>query len=154
LVQRAKDRAAGKQDQPTKRALTVRSGVNTVTSLIEQKKAQLVMIAHDIDPIEIVLFLPALCKKMGVPYCIVKGKARLGQVVRRKTCAALAFTNVNAEDKTGLSKLVDVCKTNFNERYDELKKQHGGGILGRKSTDRIKKLEKAKAKEQSQKLGS
>jgi len=154
LVQRAKDRAAGKQDQPTKRALAVRSGVNTVTSLIEQKKAQLVMIAHDIDPIEIVLFLPALCKKMGVPYCIVKGKARLGQVVRRKTCAALAFTTVNAEDKTGLSKLVEVCKTNFNERYDELKKSYGGGILGAKSSDRIKKLEKMKAKEQSQKLGS
>jgi large subunit ribosomal protein L7Ae len=58
---------------------------------------------------------------MGVPYCIVKGKARLGQLVRRKTVTALAITNVNAEDKTSLSKLVDVCKTNFNERYDEVR---------------------------------
>ena len=57
---------------------------------------------------------------MGVPYCIVKGKARLGQVVRRKTATALALTNVNSEDKTSLSKLVDVCKTNFNERYEEV----------------------------------
>jgi len=154
LMQRAKDRAAGKQDQPSKKPPTVRSGVNTVTSLVEQKKAQLVIIAHDVDPIEIVLFLPALCKKMGVPYCIVKGKARLGQVVRRKTCTALAFTNVNSEDKTGLSKLVEVCKTNFNERYDELKRHYGGGILGAKSLARINKLEKLKAREQQQKLGS
>lgn len=25
---------------------------------------------------QIVVFLPALCRKMGVPYCIIKGKAR------------------------------------------------------------------------------
>jgi len=44
--------------------------------------------------IQIVLFLPALCRKMGVPYCIVKGKARLGRLVRRKTCTAIALTQV------------------------------------------------------------
>uniref|UniRef100_A0A8D8UVN5 60S ribosomal protein L7a n=1 Tax=Cacopsylla melanoneura TaxID=428564 RepID=A0A8D8UVN5_9HEMI len=27
--------------------------------------------------IELVLFLPSLCRKMGIPYCIIKGKARL-----------------------------------------------------------------------------
>lgn len=154
LVQRAKERAEGKPDQPTKRPLVVRTGVNTVTTLVEQKKAQLVVIAHDVDPIEIVLFLPALCKKMGVPYCIVKGKARLGQVVRRKTCTTLALTNVNAEDKTSLNKLVEVCKTNFNDRYDELRRHSGGGILGAKSLAKIAKLEKLKARELQQKLGS
>jgi len=154
LVQRAAERAAGKPDTPTKRALTIRSGINTVVSLVEQKKAQLVIIAHDVDPIEIVIYLPALCKKMGVPYCIVKGKARLGQVVRRKTVTALAITNVNSEDKTSLSKLVDVCKTNFNERYDELRRHYGGGVLGAKSLARIHKLEKIKARELQQKLGS
>lgn len=38
------------------------------------------MIAHDVDPIELVVWLPALCRKMEIPYCIVKGKARLGTV--------------------------------------------------------------------------
>jgi large subunit ribosomal protein L7Ae len=46
----------------------------------EQGKAQLVVIAHDVDPIELVVWLPALCRKMGVPYAIVKGKSRLGAV--------------------------------------------------------------------------
>ena len=91
---------------------------------------------------------------MGVPYCIVKGKARLGQVVRRKTATALALTNVNAEDKTTLTKLVEVCKTNFNERYEEMRKHAGGGVLGAKSMARINKLEKIKARELQQKLGS
>ena len=31
----------------------VRHGVNTVTTLIEKKKAQLVVIANDVDPIEV-----------------------------------------------------------------------------------------------------
>lgn len=56
LVKRAADRAAGKPDQPTKRPLVVRSGINTITTLIEQKKAQLVVIAHDVDPIEVSFF--------------------------------------------------------------------------------------------------
>jgi large subunit ribosomal protein L7Ae len=34
---------------------------NTVTTLVDNKKAQLVVMAHDIDPIELVVFLPALC---------------------------------------------------------------------------------------------
>ena len=46
--------------------------------MVENKKAQLVLIAHEVDPIELVVFLPALCQKMGVPYYIIKGKGQAG----------------------------------------------------------------------------
>nr|ADW95788.1 60S ribosomal L7a-like protein [Phragmatopoma lapidosa] len=153
LKARAEERTKGKPDAPTKRPPVVRSGVNTVTTLIEQKKAQLVIIAHDVDPIEIVLFMPALCRKMGVPYCIVKGKARLGRVVRRKTATCLALTTVNSEDRSSLSKLVDSVKTNFNDRVDEIRRHWGGGVMGSKSLAKVAKLEKAKAKELAQRMG-
>ena len=68
------------------------------------------VIAHDVDPIEIVVWLPALCKKMGVPYCIVKGKARLGTVVHKKTATALALTAVKNEDQREFAKLVESFK--------------------------------------------
>ena len=54
LKARAEQRVKGKDDVPTRRPNTVRSGVNTVTTLVEQKKAQLVIIAHDVDPLEVV----------------------------------------------------------------------------------------------------
>lgn len=63
---------------------------------LKRKKAILVVIAHDVDPIEIVLWLPCLCKKMDVPYVIVKSKSRLGTVVNRKRTACLAIQEINA----------------------------------------------------------
>ncbi|KAK2115515.1 60S ribosomal protein L7A [Saguinus oedipus] len=59
LLARAEKKVAGKGDVPTKRPPVLRAGVNTVTTLVENKKAQLVVIAHDVDPIELVVFLPA-----------------------------------------------------------------------------------------------
>lgn len=53
LKARAEGKVAKKEDQPTKKPNVIKSGINTVTTLVEQKKAQLVVIAHDVDPIEV-----------------------------------------------------------------------------------------------------
>lgn len=153
LKNEAEAKAKGKDKAPSKRPNTIKAGTNTVTKLIEQKKAQLVVIAHDVDPIEMVLFLPSLCRKMGVPYCIVKGKARLGTLVRRKTCTVVAISNVDTSDRVNLTKIVEAIKTNYNERFEEIRRHWGGGILGNKSMARIAKLEKAKQREIAQKQG-
>ena len=51
---------------------------------------------------------------MGIPYVIVKGKARLGAVVGRKTSSVLAFGEVKAEDKAELAKLgTQTCFSSF-----------------------------------------
>lgn len=71
LLAAAAAREAG-QEVEAKKPVVVKYGINHITQLVESGKAQCVVIAHDVDPIEIVVWLPALCKKMGVPYCIVK----------------------------------------------------------------------------------
>ena len=73
-----------KKEDVSKKPYAVKYGLNHVVGLIENKKASLVLIPNDVDPIELVIFLPALCRKMGVPYAIIKGKARLGIVVHKK----------------------------------------------------------------------
>lgn len=98
------------QEVESKKPVVVKYGINHITQLVESGKAQCVVIAHDVDPIELVVWLPALCKKMGVPYCIVKGKARLGTVVHKKTATALALTAVKNEDQREFAKLVESFK--------------------------------------------
>lgn len=53
LLARAQGKVAKQEDAPTKRPNVLRQGTNTVTKLVEQKKAHLVVIAHDVDPIEV-----------------------------------------------------------------------------------------------------
>ncbi|XP_065918428.1 large ribosomal subunit protein eL8-like [Dysidea avara] len=135
------------QPQTSKKPVVVKYGINHVTSLVEEKRAQLVVIANDVDPIEIVVWLPALCQKMGVPYCIVKNKARLGTLVHKKTATAVALTSTRSEDRSSFNSLLDSIKTNYNQRYEELKRQWGGGIMGAKARAAKAKLDKIKSKE-------
>ncbi|KAG9088339.1 60S ribosomal protein L8B, partial [Ceratobasidium sp. 370] len=111
----AKDKEAKEKD--SKKPLFVKYGLNHCVALIEAKKANLVVIANDVDPIELVVFLPALCRKMGIPYVIVKSKARLGTVVHKKTAAVLTLQDVRSEDNKELATLVSAAKANFVDKF-------------------------------------
>merc|ERR1712070_501933 len=108
-----------------KKPVCVKMGLNHVTTLVEEKKAKLVVIAHDVDPVEIVCWLPALCKARGVPYCIVKSKARLGAVLNKKTATCLAITDVKPENKNDLQNVVTMAEANFNDCFDETMRKWG-----------------------------
>lgn len=169
LEQKAADLAGGKKSDETKKPFFVKSGLNVsvlrarwqvclpwftivfsiqhVVGLVEQKKANLVIIADDVDPIELVVFLPALCRKMGVPYVIVKGKARLGAVVGRKTSAVLAFGEVKSEDKAELAKLVSAIKANYEDKVSKTRNHWSGGVRGKKSLAKLQARAKALGRE-------
>jgi len=148
--ERLRNAAAAKvegKEVETKKPVTIKHGLNHVTSLVEDKKASLVIIANDVDPIELVLWLPALCVKMGVPYAIVKGKARLGTAVHKKTSAVLAFTDIRPEDKSDLATLVSAVKSNYNDKNNEHRRTWGGGVMGSKSNAMMAKRALHAAKE-------
>jgi len=57
----------------------IRKGTNESTKAIEKGIAQLVVIAEDVEPKEIVMHLPALCDEKKIPYIYVPSKLELGK---------------------------------------------------------------------------
>ena len=88
-------------------------GLDRVTALIEAKKAALVIIAHDVDPIGLVICFLLFVERWAYRDVIVKGKARLGTVVHKKTAAIVAIQEVRSEDDRELATLISVAKTNL-----------------------------------------
>jgi len=138
----AEKKKADPKAQPTKRRNALKFGIQQVTRLIEEQRAKLVVIAHDVDPLEIVIWLPALCKAQGVPFCIVKGKAALGRLVGLKNAACIAVDAVKSEDQGAFGKIEDAVQSGFVSKYDETRKKWGGKQTGRKSQDKLAKRAK------------
>lgn len=76
---------------------------------------------------------------------MVQGKARLGQVVHKKTAACCALVSVKNEDQRELAQLVEMCKSNYNSIK---RTSWGGGVMGPKSMHKTLKRERAIAAEQ------
>jgi large subunit ribosomal protein L7Ae len=131
------DAKKDKKDKPT----VLKFGLNHVTELIEQGKAKLVVIAHDVDPIEMVVFLPALCRKKGIPYAFIRGKARLGKLVHQKTATCVAITDTRKEDYQDLELFTKNFRAQFNDN-EVIRRTWGGGIMGIKNQHMMAKREK------------
>ena len=137
---------AGGKPLAKEKPLFAKCGLNHVTQLVEEKKAKLVVIAADVNPVELVLWLPALCRKMGVPYAIVNNKGRLGSIVHLKKSAVVALTDVRSEDKAALEKILDIANAKFANNRD-LQRKWGGGKMGLKTNASLEKRAKAMAAE-------
>eukprot|EP01137_Pigoraptor_chileana_P000696 Opistho-2@37279 len=112
----------------------------------ENKTAKLVVIANNVEPLELVLWMPTLCRKNQVPYAIVKDKARIGNAVGQKTTTCVAFTGVKAEDETTLKNVVRSVNARFMVRSDVIRRQWGGLQLSLRSRAALrKKHSRAKA---------
>jgi large subunit ribosomal protein L7Ae len=142
LQKEAKDQVKnekGKKDKKKdgNKPVSVKCGLNHVTYLVEQKRAKLVLIAADVDPIETVVFLPSLCKSMDVPYAIVPSKAKLGELANKKTCTCLALTDFKAQ----AAELENLCKT-FREKFHGPPAHSRKPEKGFKAIQREQKLER------------
>ena len=145
------------KDLVEKRPACLRSGLNLVTDLILKNKAQLVVIASDVEPLELVIWLPALCRKKNIPFAIVKNKARLGQLVHQKTAAVLAIADVPKDLRSEFTELAAAIKPQFLDNHDLLR-HWGEPKQGLKHQAReakrlrhIARTEASKAKQQAKK---
>ena len=130
-----------KKQKEEKKPIYLKSGLNHITYLVEQKRAKLVLIAADVDPIETVVFLPSLCKSMDIPYAIVSSKERLGKLVGKKTTTCVALTDF----KDSAAELENFCKI-FKERFQGPPAHSRKPEKGVKAIQREKKNEKLMSK--------
>jgi len=149
-AKKAEKEVKGEAKDESKKPRVIKYGLNHVTTLIENKKAKLVVIAHDVDPIELVIWLPALCRKMDVPYVIVKDKARLGHLVYKKTATVLALTDVQKDHQKDLETVINNTRSQFID-MDPRKLKTGGGVMGLKAQHAIRKKERTFARDQATK---
>ena len=141
LKEEAKEKMKDKKKNEGKKPIYLKSGLNHVTYLIEQKRAKLVLIAADVDPIETVVFLPSLCKSMEIPYAIVSSKERLGYLVGKKTTTCVALTDF----KDNAAELENMCKI-FREKFQGPPLHSRKPEKGSKALNQEKKAEKLLSK--------
>ena len=149
-VEKKEEKPKDIKEKTGKKPVTIKYGLNHITTLVEQKKAKFVAIANDVDPIELVVFLPALCRKMDVPYCFIKGKERLGKLVGLKNTSCVALTDYKPEDDKDLKNLIEMMKVKYNSNV-ELIRNWGGAHMGIKSVHKMVKHQKAVEEEKKKK---
>lgn len=94
----------------------IRKGTNETTKSIEKGSAKIVVIAEDVDPEEIVMHLPEICKEKGIPFVYVPNKKELGKFAGMEVqSAAIAIEDAG----NGVDLLKDVTNNLPKEKKAE-----------------------------------
>jgi len=136
--ERLREKAAAEQrgeEYKSTRPVVIKYGLNHVTRLIHKKQAKLVVIAKNVDPLELVIWLPTLCFQMDVPYAIVSDKSWLGKFVHMKNATCLCLTGVKPEDSKDFQNVLDKCKSQFNDQLENVRL--GPSIQGQRTRHKL-----------------
>lgn len=85
----------------------IRKGTNEATKAIDKSNAQLIVIAEDVEPEEIVMHLPALCDEKKVPYVFVPSKQEIGRSAGIDKAMAAAAIVEAGEGKNLLKEIIN-----------------------------------------------
>ena len=79
----------------------LKKGANEATKTLNRGIAEMIVMAADAEPLEILLHLPLLCEDKNVPYVFVPSKNALGRAcgVSRPVIAASITTNESSQLK-------------------------------------------------------
>jgi large subunit ribosomal protein L7Ae len=77
----------------------IRKGTNEVIKSIERGESKIVIISEDVNPPEVVYYLPMLCEERKVPYAYIKNRADLGKRVGISSAASLSIVDYGKNDE-------------------------------------------------------
>jgi len=127
----------------------VRKGTNETTKAIEKGDAELVVIAKDVDPPEVVMHLPPLCEEKNIPYVYTKNKDELGRAAGIDVrCASVAIVK-SGDAKKILDEILGKGKEGKKEepkeeKVEEPEKEEKKEEKEKEPKEEIKKEEKVK----------
>ncbi|KAJ8905106.1 hypothetical protein NDN08_001616 [Rhodosorus marinus] len=87
----------------------LKKGANEATKTLNRGISELIILAADAEPLEILLHLPLLCEDKNVPYVFVPSKQALGRAcgVSRPVIASSIITNEGSQLKKQVQNLRD-----------------------------------------------
>ena len=147
----------------------VRKGTNETTKAIEKGDAELVVIAKDVDPPEVVMHLPPLCEEKNIPYVYTKNKDELGRAAGIDVrCASVAIVKSGdakkildeilgkgKEEKKKAEEKVEKKEPEKEEKKEEKEKEAKEETKKEEDVEKPKKVaKKAEPKEASKKESS
>jgi len=79
----------------------LRKGANEATKTLNRGIAEFIVMAADVEPLEILLHLPLLCEDKNVPYVFIRSKQALGRAcgVSRPVIACSVTVNEGSQLK-------------------------------------------------------
>lgn len=85
----------------------LRKGANEATKTLNRGLADIIVMAADAEPLEILLHLPLLCEDKNVPYVFVRSKQALGRAcgVSRPIIACSVTTNEGSQLKSQITSI-------------------------------------------------
>jgi large subunit ribosomal protein L7Ae len=86
---------------------TVKKGTNETTKAVERGSAELVYIAEDVQPEEIVMHLPELAEEKEVPFLYVETQADVGQAAGLEVGSAAAAIVDDGEADDQVEEIAD-----------------------------------------------
>lgn len=89
----------------------LRKGANEATKTLNRGISELIVLAADAEPLEILLHLPLLCEDKNVPYVFVRSKQALGRAcgVSRPVISC----SVTVKEGSQLKSQIDTLRTNI-----------------------------------------
>lgn len=87
----------------------LKKGANEATKTLNRGITDLIIMAADTEPLEILLHLPLLCEDKNVPYVFISSKVALGRAcgVSRPVVACSILSNENSQIKSQIDSIRD-----------------------------------------------
>ena len=115
----------------------LRKGTNETTKAVEKNEAQLVIVAGDISPKEIIMHLPIICGEKNIPFVNVPSKSELGAAAGLPVpTSSIAIVNPGDAKK----QLLDIIKD-----LENLKKAESKGEEKQKAEVKVEEKPEADA---------